>query len=113
VDINLGCPAPSLKREGAATALAKDVSRVEEILTVARKATGLPLSAKIRLGQETNPKKIMDFCFMLEDSGVDYLFIHARFDGEKFCRKPKWRLIALISTRLNVPVLANGEHFYC
>ncbi len=111
IDINLGCPAPNLRREGAGAALAKDCKRVRKIVAAARQATHLPLSAKIRLGVENQPEKLLDFCLMLEGEGIDYISVHARFDGEKFCRKPKWKLIAPVSRRLSIPIIANGGIF--
>lgn len=111
VDINLGCPAPNLRREGAGAALAKDIDRVQEIVKAARAATELPLSAKIRLGQEGQPEKLLAFCKMLEGEGIDYLSVHARFDGEKFCRKPRWKLLEPICSQLKIPVIANGGIF--
>ncbi len=111
VDINLGCPAPNLRREGAGAALAKDTDRVKEIVKAARAATELPLSAKIRLGQEGKPEKLLSFCKMLEGEGIDYLSIHARYDGEKFCRKPRWKLLEPVCSQLTIPVFANGGVF--
>ena len=108
IDINLGCPAPNLKRVGAGAALAENVSRVQEIVRCARKLTHLPLTAKIRLGVEGKDDALLSFCQMLEGEGVDLLTIHARFHGEKFCRKPRWQLLAPICEKLNIPVIANG-----
>lgn len=108
VDINLGCPAPNLKRLGAGAALAGDVGRVQDIIRCARKLTHLPLTAKIRLGTEGKGDELLSFCQMLEGEGVDLLTIHARFHGEKFCRKPRWQLLAPVCEKLDIPVIANG-----
>lgn len=111
IDINLGCPAPQLKRAGAGSTLAEDSGKVKEIISFARSQTSLPLTAKIRLGVEGNPEKLLDFCRMLEGEGVDLLTVHARFHGEKFCRKPRWHLLAPLCQKLTIPVLANGGVF--
>ena len=111
VDINLGCPAPNLRREGAGAALAEDFDRVREIVKTARSSTELPLSAKIRLGQDGKSAKLLSFCKMLEGEGIDYLNVHTRFDREKFCRKPHWKLLKPVCTQLKIPVIANGGIF--
>lgn len=111
IDINLGCPAPQLRKVGAGSTLADDSVKVKEIISYARSHTSLPLTAKIRLGTEGNPEKLLSFCKMLEDEGVDLLTVHARFHGEKFCRKPRWQLLAPLCRELTIPVLANGGIF--
>ena len=47
----------------------------------------------------------------LEDEGVDLITIHARLNGEKFCRKPRWETIGSIRHTFAVPILVNGGIF--
>ncbi len=111
IDLNLGCPAPKLRRQGAGVYLSKDRKRLGEILTVLRKATNLPLSVKIRLGQELHREKFCDYCKFLEDKGVDLITVHTRMDKEKFCRKPRWKWACYAKESVAVPVFANGGIF--
>lgn len=111
IDINLGCPAPMVKKQGGGISLSDNVQQVNEILSEIRCRTKLPVSAKIRLGVEYRKEKLYDFCKNLEDRGLDFLTIHARLNGEKFCRKPRWYAIADIKKRLSIPVFANGGIF--
>ncbi|CAG37129.1 conserved hypothetical protein [Desulfotalea psychrophila LSv54] len=111
VDINLGCPAPSVRRGGAGAALAEDWDRVRDIVSSARRHTDLTLSAKIRVGHVGKEAHLLDFCKMLEAEGVDLLAVHARYHGEKFCRKPRWQLLAPICEQLDIPIFANGGIF--
>ena len=90
IDINLGCPAPQLRRKGAGGFLAEDKERVQKILSKLRKCTSLPVSAKIRLGRKLDKERLVDFCKMIEGEGADLLTVHGRLHGEKFCRTPRW-----------------------
>ncbi len=111
VDLNLGCPAPQLRRYGAGVFLTADPERVCLLLRTLRRATSLPVSAKIRLGENLESGRLVDFCRMLEGEGIDLLTVHARMNSEKFCRRPRWECIAPVKAALTVPVLANGGIF--
>jgi tRNA-dihydrouridine synthase B len=111
IDLNLGCPAPMQRRQGAGARLAENIPVLGKILTELRAATDLPVSVKIRLGYRGREEQHLDFCKFIEDQGVDYIIVHARYVAEKFCRKPNWRGIAPIKMVLSIPVLANGGIF--
>lgn len=108
IDINLGCPAPQLRRRGAGGYLAENREMVRRIVQTFRKKTSLTLSAKIRLGTELNENRLIEFAKMLEDEGVELLTIHARLHGEKFCRVPRWQYIGMVKEQISIPILANG-----
>ncbi len=111
VDLNLGCPAPNLRRQGAGCALTNDRDQVRHMVAMLRAATRLPLSAKIRLGASLDEGALLDFCRMLEGEGVDLLSVHGRLHKEKFCRRPRWDWIGKVKSALKIPVLANGGIF--
>jgi len=111
IDLNLGCPAPLIRKQGAGASLAKNHRVMCEILRTMRGNTELPISVKIRLGKSENSGQLHDFCQLLIDQGVDMITIHARLDGEKFCRKPRWAVVGKIKNDIKVPVFVNGGIF--
>lgn len=111
IDINLGCPAPKLRKQGAGCALSNDRDVVKKIIRKFRASTELPVSVKIRLGKNGNVQSFLDLCTLIEDEGADLLTIHARFHGEKFCRKPKWCWISRAKEHVHIPIFANGGIF--
>jgi len=111
IDLNLGCPAPVHRRQGAGAVLAGNLQQLRKVLCLLRKSTELPLSVKIRLGRSHDVDELRSFCLFLEAEGVDMITIHARLNGEKFCRKPRWAVIGEIKDAVSVPILANGGIF--
>lgn len=111
VDLNLGCPAPIQKRQGAGASLALNRAKLQEILRLIRKNTDLPLSVKIRLGLKIDDSQLADTCKFYEAEGVDLITVHGRLIGEKFCRKPRWSSIAAAKNSVSIPVFANGGVF--
>jgi len=108
IDLNLGCPAPNVRRIGGGGSLRERPEFTRTLVAEARRCTALPLSAKIRLGPMADGDELKDFCQMLEGEGVDLITVHARLSGEKFCRKPRWELIAQVKEWVKIPVIANG-----
>ncbi|MBU1234635.1 MAG: tRNA-dihydrouridine synthase family protein [Proteobacteria bacterium] len=109
IDLNLGCPAPVLRKQGAGSYMSLDF--IKKTVACLRQATSLPVSAKIRLGKMLDEKALVAFCRMLEDEGVDLLTVHGRLQGEKFCRKARWDWIGKVKRAVEIPVLANGGIF--
>lgn len=111
IDLNLGCPAPVQKRQGAGSSLALNRHKLTPILRELRRKTRLPVSVKIRLGEKIDDTKLAETCRFYEDEGVDLITVHGRLIGEKFCRKPRWKPIAAAKKAVSIPVFANGGIF--
>ena len=111
IDLNLGCPAPLQRRQGAGASLTDNREQLCRVLRSLRRSTELPVSVKIRLGDRVDPRNSRMFCRFLEDEGVDLITIHARLNGEKFCRKPRWAVVGEIQGAVSVPILINGGIF--
>ena len=109
VDLNLGCPAPSIRRTGGGSSLSEDPLRVRRLVAAVRRSTGLPLTAKIRLGETLDEERLRDFCSMLVGEGVDMLTVHARLRSESFSRRPHWDWVGKVKQWVGVPVVANGS----
>lgn len=111
IDINLGCPAPRMLKSGAGCALTRKHDTVKEIISKVRRNTRLPLTVKIRLGDELNTSRYLELCKIIEGEGADGLTVHARLNNEKFCRKPRWDWIAKAKKCIQIPIIANGGVF--
>ena len=110
IDINMGCPAPTVGRFGGGIRLMERPGEAHRIVREARKRTALPLTAKIRIGID-DEQRLKDFCVMLQDEGIDLLSVHARLKHESFARAPHWERIAQMKEWLVLPVIANGGIF--
>jgi len=54
IDLNCGCPVPKIVRTGSGSALLKNPALIRDIVAAMGKASGLPITVKLRLGWDGN-----------------------------------------------------------
>lgn len=110
IDLNFGCPAPTVNRHDGGAVLLDDPERLYRIACAVRGALppGLPLSAKMRLGVR-DPARALDCAQALAAGGIDMLVVHARTRDEGYRPPAHWSVLAPIGAALKIPVVANGE----
>ncbi|MBS4098893.1 MAG: tRNA-dihydrouridine synthase family protein [Sulfuricella sp.] len=110
IDLNFGCPAPTVNRHGAGAALLAQPERLHAIVAAVRRAVpeGLPVTAKMRLGLN-DTALTLDCARALQAGGADELTVHARTRAEAFRPPAHWEWIARIREAVAIPVIANGD----
>jgi tRNA-dihydrouridine synthase B len=111
IDLNMACPAPTIRRQGGGSNLYEDIDRLRDIVRVLRRSFPGPLTVKTRLGRQTPDwrEKLHDRMHLLEDEGVDALTIHPRYAEEKLKRSARHALYAELAASTRLPVIANGD----
>lgn len=107
IDINMGCPAPKIIRNGEGSALFKDPLLASKVINACVNATEKPVSVKMRLGFDKNIG--VDFARMCEESGASFITVHGRTQQELFSGKVNLEEIAKIKASVNIPVIGNGD----
>lgn len=110
IDINFGCPAPTVNRHDGGASLLKCPARIREIVSVMRAAVPLemPVSAKLRLGWDSIDQ-IDENAAMAVEGGAAWLTIHARTRTQGYQPPVYWEPIRRVREALPVPVVANGD----
>ncbi|NPA03285.1 MAG: tRNA-dihydrouridine synthase [Epsilonproteobacteria bacterium] len=108
IDLNAGCPVPKVVKQGAGSALLKDLDRLAKIVeTIKKTSNKLYTSVKIRLGFEKNEvKKIVK---VIEEAGADFITIHGRTRSGGFKSKVDYEAIKEAKESVKIPVIANGD----
>ena len=106
-DINMGCPAPKIVKNGEGGALMDNMKLAREIIEMCRKVTDKPLSVKFRKGY--SKENYLDFAKMCEDSGADFITFHARTVGQGYSGKADYEAIANVKASVKIPVIGNGD----
>lgn len=110
IDLNFGCPAPTVNKHDGGATLLKFPERVEKIVAAVRSAvpTDLPVSAKLRLGWD-DPRAIHSNAERAARGGASWITIHGRTKMQGYTPPAYWEPIGEVRRALDIPVVANGE----
>ncbi|MCW7480729.1 tRNA dihydrouridine synthase [Leptospira kanakyensis] len=110
IDINFGCPAPTVNRNRGGAALLKEPEQMFAIVKAIRKAVPLeiPVTAKMRLGYDSTEQALV-CAKALEEGGAEEIVVHARTKTDGYKPPAYWDWIHKIGSTVKVPLVANGE----
>ncbi len=106
-DINMGCPAPKIVKNGEGSALMDNIPLAEKIISAVKNATNKPVSVKFRKGKST--ENFLEFARMCEEAGADFVTFHARTVAQGYSGHADYDAIASVKSKLHIPVIGNGD----
>lgn len=111
LDINFGCPVKRVAGKGAGAGLLQDVPRMLEIARAVVDAVDVPVTAKTRLGWDSEHKIIVPLAEQLQDCGIQALTIHGRTRAQMYTGEADWTLIGEVkrNPRMRIPIIGNGD----
>lgn len=87
IDINMGCPAPKVVKNGDGSKLLLNLKLVEEIVTKVVKVSKIPVTVKIRKGWDEENIVAVEAAKTIEKAGASAITIHGRTRQEFYLRK--------------------------
>ncbi len=111
IDINFGCPMKKIIRHGAGAALLRDMPKMQQMAAEIVKAVQVPVTAKTRLGWDSNDKPILEAALRLQDVGIEALAIHGRTREQLYTGEADWTLIGEVKNhpQIKIPIIGNGD----
>lgn len=111
LDLNLGCPAPKVVKNGDGSALMKTPQRAKAVIEAAVKASSKPVTVKIRKGWDEEHINYLEIAQIAEEAGAKMLTIHGRTREEFYSGTADWEAIKKVKSALAIPVVGNGDIF--
>ncbi len=111
LDINMGCPAPKIVKNGDGSALLKNPSLVKKIVKEIVKVSTKPVTVKIRTGWDSSSINVLEISKILEAEGVNAITVHGRTREMFYTGDADWEIIKEIKEHVNIPVIGNGDLF--
>ena len=110
IDLNFGCPAPTVFRHRGGSALLGEPQLLYDIVSAVRAVVpvDIPFTAKMRLGIEDDSLAV-DCARAIEAGGADELIVHGRTKVDGYRPPARWAQIDRVRAAVGIPIIANGE----
>ena len=109
LDINMGCPAPKVVKNGDGSALMRNPKLAGQVLDQVVKNSKKPVTLKIRKGWDDNSINALEIAKIAEDRGICAITIHGRTREQYYSGQADWDIIGEVKSQISIPVIGNGD----
>lgn len=109
VDINMGCPAPKIVKNGEGSRLLLDLDKCREIIRSVVQNSKVPVTVKARKGWDNQHIVVADLAKIAEEEGAQAITVHGRTREEFYGGKVDKDSIKEVKEAVNIPVIASGD----
>lgn len=111
IDINFGCPVSKVVSKNGGSSLLKDLPLLESVASAVVRAVGadVPVTAKIRLGWDSEHLVAVEVCRLLENCGIQTVTVHGRTKVQNYSGCADWEAIDECARAVSIPVVGNGD----
>jgi tRNA-dihydrouridine synthase B len=111
IDINYGCPVNKVVARNGGSSLLKNCALVTAVAAGVVKAVGdtVPVTAKIRIGWDSQSINAVEIARALVDCGVRVITVHGRTRAQGYGGVADWEVIDAVARAVPVPVIGNGD----
>ena len=82
VDINMGCPAPKVTKNGDGSSLLKNLQKASDVMEAAVKNSTKPVTLKMRLGWDLQSIVAPQLAKIAQEKGISAITVHGRTRSE-------------------------------
>ena len=109
IDINMGCPAPKVVKNGDGSKLLLNLDLAEEIVKAVVEAVEKPVTVKFRKGWNNSNIVAVEAAKRFERAGAKAITIHGRTREEYYSGICDLDIIKEVKQAVSIPVIGNGD----
>ena len=109
IDINMGCPAPKVVKNGDGSKLLLDLEKAKMIIRAVIKNSKVPVTLKIRTGWDKEHIVATEIAKIAENEGISAITVHGRTRSEYYTGKANFDIIKQVKETVKIPVIGNGD----
>ena len=108
IDLNMGCPAPTVYKKHCGGGLLRDPQKIDQVLGTLRQTIPGLFTVKMRIGFE-DTRNFQTILELINKHEIDLLSLHGRTVKELYRSQVRYEHIKLAAETVNCPLLANGD----
>ncbi len=111
IDINFGCPVNKVVSKNGGSSLLRDGPTLARVAAEIVSGVGeeVPVTAKIRIGWDSDSINAPEICHILEDTGVQAIAVHGRTRSQGYSGDADWETIDACARAVQIPIIGNGD----
>lgn len=111
IDVNMGCPAPKIVKNGEGSCLMKTPELVGKIVKSLVESQSKPVTIKFRKGFDDDHVNAVEIAKIAEANGASAVAVHGRTREQYYSGKADWDIIKQVKAAVDIPVIGNGDVF--